>query len=373
MNNKNPFYRIQFYYTWLINNYEITPIDDSYDYGIPMIRLHEISNIPISIIRKDFLCMFQWQNSISLAINNDTNCQFPNWTTILEFDDTHPIYSELNNKYNLEDIFTQLMESTFPTKLEELILNGILDELPIYIDNPSDKPIYHIPLTQEESLALNAFHVGEAKLSVKYHTLNEIYEPLFKIKDSYLYNHHYAALCEKLDIINLAISQQACLKVKYKTAKNNILNITFIPLKIAYDSNENLYSVLSVYEEKVMVYRLDHILSIENCYDNIPIPSKDMLSIYPYVWGNCFSDTPYQVKVKFFNEANVWEKVKKELANRTLGKIYEHNNFLYYEDIVIGLSKFRSWIYGYGASAIVIEPKELQQQIIESLKQRQGE
>ncbi len=76
-------------------------------------------------------------------------------------------------------------------------------------------------------------------------------------------------------------------------------------------------------------------------------------------------------KIKFYNEANVWAKVKKELANRTNGKLYEKNGFLYYEDLVYGISKLRSWLYGYSSSAVVLEPAELRQQIIDSLKTRQ--
>ena len=95
-----------------------------------------------------------------------------------------------------------------------------------------------------------------------------------------------------------------------------------------------------------------------------------LLDITPNVWGNFFSGKPAYVKIRFYNEANVWKKVKKELANRINGKLYEEDGFLYYEDLVYGISRLRSWVYGYSSSAVVLEPESLRQQIIESLKIR---
>ena len=97
-----------------------------------------------------------------------------------------------------------------------------------------------------------------------------------------------------------------------------------------------------------------------------------LCEIAPNVWGNLFHDAPKSVKVKFYKEGRVWEKVRRDLECRTNGKLYEKNGFLYYEDIVYGFSKFSNWIYGYGSSAIVIEPKWLRQRIIQSLQVRKN-
>ena len=100
-----------------------------------------------------------------------------------------------------------------------------------------------------------------------------------------------------------------------------------------------------------------------------------MNQIAPNVWGNnfsCTSDQTADVKVKFFNVANVHEKVRKQLACRTNGKLTEKDGCLYYEDKVYGLSRFRSWIYGYGRAAVVLKPESLRKDIINSLKKRVG-
>ena len=93
---------------------------------------------------------------------------------------------------------------------------------------------------------------------------------------------------------------------------------------------------------------------------------EHMNQIAPNVWGNnfsCTSDQTADVKVKFFNVAN---------ACRTNGKLTEKDGCLYYEDKVYGLSRFRSWIYGYGKAAVVLKPESLRKDIINSLKKRVG-
>lgn len=74
-NIQNPYIRLQHYYLWLTNDYKTTNLDDNYDFGIPMLRIHEITDIPIEIIRKDFVCLFQWHQSLYLSILADENCE----------------------------------------------------------------------------------------------------------------------------------------------------------------------------------------------------------------------------------------------------------------------------------------------------------
>ena len=51
--------------------------------------------------------------------------------------------------------------------------------------------------------------------------------------------------------------------------------------------------------------------------------------------------------------------------------MYEKDDCLYYEDIVYGIEGFKNYIFSYGSSAIVLEPKHLQDDIIKSLKERE--
>jgi hypothetical protein len=388
VNYYNPYVRVQTYYSWLINDKYYTQVDDSYDRGITLARLHEITNIPISVVRHDFSCMFEWQSSISLFLKSNSQCMNIAWNTILTFDDESEDYIDVNKRYHLELLYENLMEEAYPPKFEALLTDGILDNVPIYIENCHTT--YQLSMSPEESKALQS-HIlteisdlafmskAERNALEEFTALRSNIEKIkndqipsydIKIKDSYLFTRQYVNLNTKLELINKAITDHKCLKIRYKNSKGIIRFVHIKPLKIAYDADENLYSVLSVHDDSIQVHRLDHILSIDESHE-IPEPQNEALfNIYPNVWGNCFSDSPEHVKVKFYNEANVWNKVRKELAYRTNGKLYEDGEFLYYEDIVYGISKFRSWIYGYGSSAIVLEPQSLRQHIIESLKAR---
>ncbi len=370
----NPYVRLHFYYMLLINNYDYTAIDDSYKLGIPIQRLHQITDIPLQIIREDILCMFQWQNSVATSIAKDADCASPRQDNLLEFDNSCVQYKRLNKRYHLDILCEQLMDDPFPTELESLLLNGTLDSLPIYMDNQTADAVYHIPLSAETIAALCSFHAKESDLGGSYNSINQKYQYPYHIKDSYLYTHNYNALHDKLDLIHRAINEGLFLQMKYKTAQRKIIDIIFQPIKVSYNSDENLYCIISIYKNKISVHRIDHILSIDFAKKSSCTKDEqnlNLLDIAPNVWGNFFSGIPQFVKIKFYNEANVWTKVKKELANRTNGKLYEKDGFLYYEDFVYGISKLRSWLYGYSSSAVVLEPDELRQQILDSLKTRQ--
>lgn len=391
MNYHNPYVRIQTYYSWLINDKYYTQVDDSYNRGTTLERLHEITNIPITVIRRDFSCMFEWQSSISLFLKD--NPKFTNiiWNTVLNFDDESENYIAVNEHYPLELLYENLMDEAFPLELKKLLTDGILDNIPIYTENVYAS--YQISMTQEEAKALQR-HIlidinPQAFMSERERSALEEFAVLrsniekindipitsydVRIKDSYLFIGRYVNLNTKLELIHQAIIDQKCITIKYKTAKGVISHISLKPLKIAYDVDENLYSLLSIHDGSIQVHRLDHILSIDENSDKPEPQDETLLDIYPNVWGNCFSDPPEHVKVKFYNEANVWNKVRKELAYRSNGKLYEDGEFLYYEDTVYGISKFRSWLYGYGSSAIVLEPQSLRQHIIDSLKARLGQ
>lgn len=374
MKYHNPYARIQVYHSWLINNKFYTPLDEVYDYGISLARLAEITSIPINVIRQDFVCMLQWQNSISLTLNklSKKSSDTADFTrnTVISFPEDDEVYRSLKDTYHLEELYEQLMSDEFPTEFEELLLKGLLDTVPFYIDKDITNATYQLSLSQEEYAALGAFNENSLVLQKSIQKLKHSYTNSYHIKDSYLFTHQYMDLNKKLDCLNNAIENGNCLDIKYRTSKGKIISFLFMPLKIVYDADENLYSVLSIYENSVRIHRLDHILSLKESNKKIEKPNEDLLNIYPNVWGNCFSDMPEYVKVRFYNEGNVWDKVKKELATRTNGKLYEKDGFLYYEDMVYGINKFRSWIYGYGSSAIVLEPESLQKHILDSLNVR---
>lgn len=374
MNNHNAYVRLQTYYSWLINSEGITHVDDSYKQGIPLGHLAKITDIPISIVHQDFLCMFQWQSSMALASRKYDSPVFPIWHELI-FDDDSEEYNAKNKNLHLEQLYDEIMNGSFPERFGELLLNGELDTIPIFLNTEASETTYNLSLSQNEAAALRLLEKNNPLLQKNMNEMKHVYSRLYDIKDNPMFTYQYNNLNEKLDLINDAISTGYRLRGHYKTSPGRHQTIDIKPLKISYDADENLYAVLSINHNRVMVNRLDRLETLE---ENPTVPPEQeqqdtsLLDIYPNVWGNCFSEKPEKVKVRFYNEAHVWEKVKKELANRTNGKLYEKDGCLYYEDIVYGINKFRSWIYGFGRSAIVLEPRSLREDIIRSLKERQA-
>ena len=373
MNNyENPYIRLQTYYSWISRG--------SYDLdGMSILELHHYTQIPIDTIRLDIAAILKWQAAINSKYDGDISFIPENLENriFLDFENIKDLFKENQSDGDMSDEDSQFeytnadMLNRFDPDLEEKLLNGGFDHIPIDIENCSltESDNFNIALSYDESLALDAI-----RKDITPDKPSPITKTSFlQIKDSYRTIHDYQELTSRLQIIDEAIKKKKSLSMNYKNSIGEILKITFQPLKISYDESENLYCVLSVSETKIQVHRLDRILDLRPGTEKVDAGDSSIIdSIAPQVWGNCFSEQPEHVKVKFYNEANVWEKVKRDLACRTKGHLYEKDGYLYYEDTVYGISKFRPWIYGFGSSAIVQEPKSLREHIIKSLKERKN-
>lgn len=381
MNYHNPYARIQEYFALLSASMNFT---DSSDNGKSMQQICESKQIPIKIVRNDFLTIFQWQRSMNLVKNSDKN------ELAVLFNDESPKYQKICDTYALDELYNNYMDAVPGNdsiqEFEQLITDGILDAVPIiFYDTDADTSnTWTLPLTPDEAAALQSFYSDETDSLSIFDRLKKTYVDTYAIKDSYLYTHNYNnSLNDLLCKINTAIDFHSCLYMKYYSRrKKKFSRFIFRPVKIVYDADENLYSVLSIRNDCniLLVHRLDCIISLETTDKTIHNSMENKLidhmnQIAPNVWGNnfsCTSDQTADVKVKFFNAANVHEKIKKQLACRTNGKLTQKGDWLYYEDKVYGLNRFRSWIYGYGRAAVVLEPESLRNDIMDSLNKRVG-
>ncbi len=372
MNNyTNPYLRLQTYYGWLSSS-----SDDLL--GMSILELHRHTQLPLPVIRQDMAAILDWEaktekrNDRGYSLENKISFDLEAISDEADFSDDRadepadPAHSDASE---LEDMISALDFGDFDPKLQKMLLNGDLDDLPLLIDHYRSGGLGHfdIALSCEEALALEA-----VLKDLGIHQPVPLKKSSFlQIKDSYRTIHDYRELSSRLQIIDNAIREQKPLCMKYVNSRGVTLDLSFQPLRISYDETENLYCVLSVFHGRIQVHRLDRIRGLWPGKEKVEAGDVSLIdNLAPQVWGNCFSEEPQHVKVKFYNEANVWSKVKQELACRTKGQLYENNGFLYYEDTVYGISKFRSWIYGFGSSAIVLEPESLREHIIASLKER---
>lgn len=290
--------------------------------------------IPINIVRKDIADIVSYSGLSVISINYDL-CD-----------------EETANLWDDEE------------KLPALICQGKFDNEPLMLTESNNYTPFCLPLSIDEYQALLCNE------HLKFHPSAYQKSPLM-IKDSYMFNSHSFSLYETLIEIDSAISFHRPMTFQYKDSKGIRTTETIMPLKLLYDSFENIYAIGTIRDEKIFIYRLDRITNVSDIkYGKSTNTTIDdsAFSIYPQVWGLDFWAEPVNVKVRFSNDGNVFRKVKKDLSYRIKGNIYEKDGFLYYEDTVIGINKFKAWLYGYGSSAVLISPKSVREDIILSIK-----
>lgn len=361
---KNPYIRLQTYYSWLVNDEDNMPLLEDYILGIPIKKLSELTEIPLKVIRKDIIIMLQWQARLWNATRNQ-NIKMHN---LLEFDIESTAYKSVCKREEVDQYIDDLTDGLFSPELENLILTGDMDNVPIHCYDNEKANYITIPISTEETEALDNY----INQNVQREKNKEAYQRKYYIKDSYRYIHKYSNLQNDLDKINQAITDNRCLQFRYWVKEKGSIKLEAKPLMLSYDATDNLYSVIISHNEKIKTIRLDTLIDISESKTKMDTTSQKqhLLEIAPHVWGNDFAATPINVKIKFYNEARVWQKVKKEFENRDSKCLYEKNGYLFCEDKIYGIEKFKKWLSGFGSSAIIIEPKSMQREMIESLKRR---
>lgn len=173
---------------------------------------------------------------------------------------------------------------------------------------------------------------------------------------------------EDIPVIGSAINDKKIINVKYRNNKNEVNEMKIEPLALVYYEFENKFYLLGQYNNNLMTYSLERFIKTditnERFVDNLDIDFDKYLA---NVWG-MESGNRVKVKIKFIKEANVEEKVKRDLQRRIYKTIEEYDDYFIYSDEVIGINSFKQWLRSFGSSAIVLEPKELRDEIVEAVK-----
>lgn len=173
---------------------------------------------------------------------------------------------------------------------------------------------------------------------------------------------------EDIPLVGSAINEKKIINVKYRNNKNEVNEMKIEPLALVYYEFENKFYLLGQYNNNLMTYSLEGFIKTditnERFVDNLNIDFDKYLA---NVWGMESGDR-VKVKIKFIKEANVEEKVKRDLQRRIYKTIEEYDDYFIYSDEVIGINSFKQWLRSFGSSAIVLEPKELRDEIIEAVK-----
>ena len=149
--------------------------------------------------------------------------------------------------------------------------------------------------------------------------------------------------------------------------------VTIAPLGLVYYSRLKQWYLVAQKEDLIKTFNLNKLEDLKETKETFTYPLDFSLKewLRPH-WGMEFG-TPFNVKVRFINRAQTITKVRKDVAHRQ-GILTEEQDgeSLVYEDTIIGRNEFIAWILGFGSAAIVLEPRDIRDEIIERVKATLG-
>lgn len=253
------------------------------------------------------------------------------------------------------------------SELANELISGMLDDMEFNLTQPdfkNDDFLHVIPLSLAEYQALESFSPQT--------TTNSLY-PLFQKK----------SICPPLSnttktyrsMLSEAITQRKTMHISCTSGTGERFQKSILPVALSHNVLDNLVYVISYKNGTYQVYRVDRIRHMRPALQSLPYPTDlRILQNLDYVWGMDYNFQPEvkPVKVRLLIEdtGNVLYKVRRDTANRKYGHLYQENEQWIYEDLVIGLHSFRSWIFSFGSSMLVLEPKVLQDSVLESYRMR---
>ncbi|GEM_PF-6098279 len=171
-----------------------------------------------------------------------------------------------------------------------------------------------------------------------------------------------------------AIRRERAVKIDYVTAKGDVRFKTIEPLAVVHSVSDHLVYVITLEEGRLTPYRLDRIRHAELTRHAVPrLPEhEEILERLGQMWG-MENREPVHVKVRIYNEAGVVSRVMLELGERAKEHFNEQEDGTWlYEDDVIGINKFISWLHSLGSSAVVLEPADVRERIKSSAEIRRS-
>ncbi len=291
-----------------------------------------------------------------------------------------------------EDLDDALFESE-PVTVQNEIKKGKYDDAPLMIEKNYEKKDRQVDLVlnQSEFEALKPFlseFLADADIEIGRDNGISVKNMDYDV----LNNDFWASemsVYQKIDRIRSAIAEKKPLLMSYKrgAAKKIEFNKPVFPVSIIFEKSNRQFYLEAVNlnlingryvpwkdrETNDIVhteYRLDRILSLELEQN----PAMDPINVSPYdwsrVWGLETGRSPVHVKIKIYDEAGVPERIRRDLGGRSKETLKKYDGYYIYEDDIVGVNKFRSWIRSYGSSVVVLEPQEIRDKVLESVKEQ---
>lgn len=321
----NPYVRLAEYFR-IFKSYDCSECEIEDESNIPVMSISQLSktlDIPIKLMRMDI-------------------------TNIMKYSDGGVIDFDIDEDSELSFDLEELIDN--PEKLFDLIDAGFLDDIGLN---------FYDTFTSDCSIVINESEIEALEKT-------PICELPFLVKDNEFEFPGIAGLMEMIQIVDEAIEQQRYISFKYYE-ESDMVSVSIVPMRVIFENGT--YSILTCLEGLPKCFYFDRIKTGISMGDVCSFPpGSAYMSILPQVWGTDFMADPFLVEVQFYNDTDVFNRVRTELSGRSMGNIYEKDDCLFYEDTVYGIERFEQWVKSFGNSAVVIKPKSLRNKIIAELK-----
>jgi len=145
--------------------------------------------------------------------------------------------------------------------------------------------------------------------------------------------------------------------------------VTVDPLGIVYYSRLRCWYLVARQGEVIKTYHLKNVQEVSQTRELFVYPEGFSLkNWFGPRWGMEYGDL-LRVKVRFLNRSQTLAKVRKDVAHRNSKLTTLDDGSMLFQDEIIGVNEFITWVLGFGSAAEILEPKELRQLILKRIRE----
>jgi len=145
--------------------------------------------------------------------------------------------------------------------------------------------------------------------------------------------------------------------------------ITVDPLGIVYYSRLRCWYLAARQGGIFKTYHLSNVQEVQETNESFTYPEGFSLKAWlgPR-WGMEYGEL-IRVKVRFLNRSQTVAKVRKDVAHRASELTTLEDGLLLFQDDIIGVNEFITWVLGFGSAAEILEPVELRELILKRIRE----
>jgi len=152
----------------------------------------------------------------------------------------------------------------------------------------------------------------------------------------------------------------------------NSRRITVDPLGIVYYSRLRCWYLAARQENLIKTYHLNNVQEVHTSREQFSYPDDFSLKgWFGPRWGMEYGELT-RVKVRFLNRSQTLAKVRKDVAHRSSEISTLEDGSILFQDDIIGVNEFITWILGFGSAAEILEPLEFRDLILKRIRETLG-